>query len=263
MLTSRAPQNENIRLVVDQFWCVSDPPADGYETRLPSGRVQLIFSLSDIPLLEVDPDNPHGELLQMFQGPTTRPRRISRKPQLSACGISFRPGGAGALFGPIDDTADRVFDLAHFWGDDSVQLRIALQHLDTHCARLDRLEREIARRINDMSVVRMIAYGLECLRAGMAIKDVCGELGLTQHAFRMLFLKNVGLTPKRYLKIERFRTAITGLMSSASLADLAFDARYSDQSHMTREIKHFAAMTPARLRASERPYVGHVRDLQR
>ncbi|WP_445082895.1 helix-turn-helix domain-containing protein [Chelativorans sp. YIM 93263] len=66
----------------------------------------------------------------------------------------------------------------------------------------------------------------------MAIKDVCEELGLSPYVFRKLFLRNVGLTPKRYLRIERFRTTINRLTPAASLSDLAFDALFSDQSHM-------------------------------
>lgn len=94
----------------------------------------------------------------------------------------------------------------------------------------------------------------------MAIKDVCEELGLSPYVFRKLFLRNVGLTPKRYLRIERFRTTINRLTPTASLSDVAYEAQFSDQSHMTREVEHFASMTPGRLRASVRPYVGHVLD---
>jgi len=260
MLRAREPKNETTRLIVDRLWCVSDATADGYETRLPSGRAQIIFSLSGIPLQEGDSDDPQRGPLQLFQGPTTVPRRISRKPQISACGVSFQPGGAGALFGSIADTTDRVIDLARFWGDDAGRLGEQLQHLETHEAKLERLETEIEQRIGDVSGATVLARGLERLRAGVAINDVCCELGLSPHSFRRLFLRNVGLTPKHYLKIERFRTAITRLTATASLADLALDARYSDQSHMTREVNHFASMTPGRLRASVRPYAGHVQD---
>jgi AraC-like DNA-binding protein len=87
------------------------------------------------------------------------------------------------------------------------------------------------------------------------------HLALTPYVFRKLFVRNVGLTPKRYLRIERFRVALDRLSPDACLSDVAVDARFSDQSHMTREVEHFASMTPGRLRASVRPYVGHVLDL--
>lgn len=261
MLTVREPRNEKTRLIVDRLWCVSDAAADGYETILPSGRVQIIFSLSGLPLQKHDADDPGAP--QVLQGPSTVPRRVSRKPQISLCGASFHPGGAGALFGPIHDTTDEIIDLGRYWGRDAAGLGAALRGLATHDARLDLLDAEIEKRVGDVSAMIVLGRGIERLRAGMTIKDVCAELELAPHVFRKLFLVNVGLTPKRYLRIERFRNAIERLTPTASLAGLAFDAQFSDQPHMTREIEHFAAMTPGRLRASVRPYAGHVLDRRR
>lgn len=260
MLQSCLPKNAKLNLIVERLWCVSDMAADGYETVLPSGKAQIIFSLSDIPLATHDPDSgvQETDAHQIFQGPSSRPRRISRKPQISLCGLSFCPGGAGAFFGRIDDTADRVIDLGRFWGGEAARLGEQLRTLNSHRARLDLLEDEIGRRISDPSDIVLLGQGIKLLRAGFAVDHVCEELGCSPYIFRKLFLRNVGFTPKRYFRIERFRTAAGRLTPAASLADVAVDTRFSDQSHMTREIDHFALMTPGRLRSSNRPHSGHV-----
>lgn len=265
MLTVREARKATTRLIVDRLWCVSDPTAEGYETILPSGCAQIIFSLSETRLREHDPDTPQrrSSALQILQGPSTLPRRISRKSQLALCGVSFLPGGAAALFGAIHNTTDHVIDLTRFWRGDAARLRNRLQNLETHEARLDLLEDEIEARIDDTSDMATVTRGIERLRAGMAIKDVGAELGLSPHLFRQMFLKNVGLTPKHFLRIERFRTTLNLLSPAVSLSDLAFHAQFSDQAHMTREVEHFAAMTPGRLRARVRPYAGHVLDPKR
>lgn len=256
MLTSCAPQNGTARSIIECFWCISDPEASGFEIVLPSGRGQIIFSLAGNSLL----DGTQGRgPWAVFQGPTTKARRIPCRPNASACGISFRPGGAGALFGRIDGFADRVIDLARFWGAHAGHLGEELRGLATHEAKFERLESEIVPRVEDTRSVALIARGLEALRAGRTIREASQQLGLSPHAFRNLFRANVGLTPKRYLGVERFRNAVARLTEAASLSDLALDARYSDQSHMTREVTRFASMSPGRLRASERPYMGHVR----
>lgn len=251
MLTVREARSEKARLIIDRLWCVTDPTADGEETILPSGRAQIIFSLSRLPLSE--------SAQQILQGPSTSPRRVSRKSQTSLCGASFRPGGAGALFAPLDDVTDHVVDLKHFWAD-APRLRDRLRTLDTHEARLDLLEDEIGNRTGDTTEAVTVTRGLERLREGLAVNDVCAELGLSPHLFRKLFLRNVGLTPKHYLRVERFRAALSLLSADASLSDVAFHARYSDQPHMTREVEQFAGLTPGRLQASPRPHPGHVRD---
>lgn len=262
MLTVREARTEKTRLIIDRLWCVTDPTADGEETILPSGRVQIIFSLSGLSLSAHDPDDAQREAgaLQILQGPSTQPRRVSLRSQTALCGVSFKPGGAGVLFAPIDHLADRVIDLTKVWHGDATHLRERLEALEAHEARLDLLEDEIEKHMGDTAEAITVTRGLERLRDGIAIKDVCAEIGLSPHLFRKLFLRNVGLTPKHYLRIERFRAALNLLSPAASLSDVAFDAQFADQPHMTREIEQFASTTPGRLKASRRPYAGHVRD---
>lgn len=259
-MASRSPGNAATRLVVDRLWSVADKTAHGYETVLPSGRAQIIFSLSGLPLATGDPDCRlrGADARQVLQGPSSRPRRISRKPQIALCGASFRPGGAGAVFGRIDDTADRILPLSRFWGADAPAIGERLRALGSHGARLDLLEDEIGRRIADTSEIKLLSRGMKLLTAGAPIIRVCEELGCSPYVLRKLFLRNVGFTPKRYLRIERFRSALHRLTPAASLPDVALDARFSDQSHMTREMEQFASMTPGRLRAGIRPHPGHV-----
>ncbi|WP_180901495.1 helix-turn-helix domain-containing protein [Martelella soudanensis] len=256
MLTSRVPENKTAGSIIDHLWCVSDPEASGFEALLPSGRCQIIFSLAGMSLLD---GASGGGPLAVFQGPSTTVRRIPRRPQQSACGISFRPGGAGALFGRVDGFADQVTDLSRLLGERAGSLREELRELGTHAARLELLESEIVSLVEDTRSLELISRGLEDLRAGRTVRETSHELGLSSHTFRKLFLVNVGLTPKSYLGIERFRSAVARMTEASSLSDLALDTCYSDQSHMTREVTRFASMSPGRLRASERPYPGHVR----
>ena len=178
-MTSRAPDNASTGLVVDRLWSVSDKTADGYETVLPSARAQVIFSLSGLPLATGDPDCrlQGADAHQIFQGPSSRPRRISRKPQIALCGVSFRPGGAGAVFGRIDDTADRILPLSRFWSADASLIGEQLRALGSHGARLDLLEDEIGRRIADTSEMMLLDQAMKLLAAGAAINRVCEELG--------------------------------------------------------------------------------------
>lgn len=181
-------------------------------------------------------------------------------PRFRCAGSVSSPAGPVRSSKRSTTTTDHVIDLTRFWGGDAARLGDRLRSLKKHHARLDLLENETEKRLGDTSAMVLLSRGIERLRRGMAIRDVCEELRLSPYVFRKLFLRNVGLTPKRYLRIERFRTTINRLTPTVSLSDLAFDAQFSGQSHMTREVEHFASMTPGRLRVGVRPYIGHVLD---
>lgn len=260
MLTSRRPKYAPLRRLVERLWCVTDSGALGYETLLPSGKAQIIFSLSDLALATHDPwaDAPPPPSLQVLQGPSSRPRRITREPQVALCGASFHAGGAAALFSRIDKTADRVIALSRFWGADAAWLGQGLRQRDNHSARLDLLENEVTRRLNIPPDLALLRRGLRLLKSGASMSETCAELDCSPYVFRTLFRRYVGFTPKHYLRIERFRQAARNLSPKAALADVAFDAQFADQPHMTREVEHFAKMTPGRLRACPRMHPGHV-----
>lgn len=262
MLLSRPPKNEKLKSIVERFWSVDDPDAAGNETLLPSGKAQIIFGLSDIPfeIYGSQADPTVARAFQIFQGPASRPRHVGRRTQIALCGVAFTAGGAGTIHSRIDETSDRVIDLADLWSDDASDLRERLCNLQDEHMRLDFLEAEISKRVFEKLELAEIQKGIELLRNGHSIEETCDALGCTPFLFRKRFLRSVGFTPKHYLRIERFRLAVSQLEPQSSLADVAADSSFSDQAHMTREVSEFGRMTPGQLKSMVRPYPGHIPD---
>lgn len=68
---------------------------------------------------------------------------------------------------------------------------------------------------------------------------------LSSRTVRRRFLFATGLTCKALAQIERAKQAASLLEQGVSLLDVAYQAGYADQSHMTRAFKHFIGYTPA------------------
>lgn len=66
------------------------------------------------------------------------------------------------------------------------------------------------------------------------------------------FTDTSGIPPKVAAQLIRFERAHAAL-AAASLADVAARHGYSDQSHLTREVRRFAGETPASLARADRP----------
>jgi transcriptional regulator GlxA family with amidase domain len=67
------------------------------------------------------------------------------------------------------------------------------------------------------------------------------------------FLKTTGMTHNYWQQIQRAQKAASGLQLGKSLAQVAFEAGYVDQSHMTRWLKQIVGRTPGEIARDKRP----------
>ena len=67
--------------------------------------------------------------------------------------------------------------------------------------------------------------------------------------FKRIFAEYVGLNPKDFIQITRFRKAFNILQSTPqiSISKVAYDCGYYDKSHLIKEFKMFTGYTPTQL----------------
>lgn len=85
------------------------------------------------------------------------------------------------------------------------------------------------------------------LTSAARIADLAAELGISREHLARVVKAQLGISPSRLRSEWRFRRAAELLARGESLARVAADAGYSDQSHMTRDIKARSGRTPGRL----------------
>ncbi|HET9487867.1 MAG TPA: helix-turn-helix domain-containing protein [Chryseosolibacter sp.] len=80
----------------------------------------------------------------------------------------------------------------------------------------------------------------------LSMRDLCDRLNLTERTTERRFLDHIGVSPRQYFRIRRFRSTLNRLQRQheRTLSDLAFDQGYSDQSHFTRSFREFTGLTP-------------------
>jgi AraC-like DNA-binding protein len=186
-------------------------------------------------------------------------------------GIRFRPGSALPLVGtPLSDLTDQRIPLETLWGRDA-DLVADLFAASSPAERAARAERVLRRRLaawsrsprGDEAMVAEAVSLLRRARGGAGIGQVAAALGVGQRRLERAFARSVGLSPKGLARVLRFRRALREMAlareggSRPSWAALAFAAGYADQSHLIREFKALAGLTPARY-VAERRRVGFV-----
>ena len=77
------------------------------------------------------------------------------------------------------------------------------------------------------------------------IDDLAKEVCMSSSTFLRRFKLQFGITPSNYIKQVRYKMASRLLIeSSESISEVSYKCGFSDQSHMTREFKKVAGLTP-------------------
>jgi len=242
---------------VEGLWYYDGEPTSPHTDRvLPNGRFQIVIGLT-ANVGAVTGMRAHHVVVHSGAMP-------------AAMGVVFRPGGARAVFAPpASDFFNRTVPLDAVWHAEVPRLRARLVEAVTPRAKFHTLESgllELVRRRNEKQIGLHPAV-LHALRAFRqlphvaTVVDVANETGLSSRRLSQLFDEQVGMPPKSYCRLIRFRSVVRHIASGRPVdwADVALAAGYYDQAHLSHEFKQFSGMSPSRFMAADHPYVNHVR----
>jgi len=98
------------------------------------------------------------------------------------------------------------------------------------------------------SLEPLVEDALEALQEqaveGGRVAHAATRLGIHQRRMQRGLKRNTGRNAARWLALARVRKASRLLASRATLADIAYEAGFSDQPHMTRAFRQWLGTTP-------------------
>ena len=214
---------------------------------LPDGCMDILFDLSPDGEARVHP---------RVIGTMLNPLDVTHAGEVRLFGVRFKPGGARPWSCvPSGELTDRHAWLADIWGSDALDLQERLMAVTpgklepTLVDRIlmDRLERADA--VPDEAVLR--ASRLATLDPQCTVDAMARASGLGRRQLERRFHATVGVTPKTFSRIARFRRAANTLHAdpAADLSRVAHGAGYADQPHFTREFRAFSGTTPGDYRS--------------
>ncbi len=180
-------------------------------------------------------------------GPDTQPWSVAQ--HRTYAGIRFRPGAApGFLRVPADALLDRRVALTDLWGPTAEELVQTLALIPLEAAPAI-LVRALERRLGEVpppdplvqAAVRQAADGIA--RSG-PVEDLAQSLDVSSRTLLRRCTEALGYGPRTLQRIVRFRRALRLAASVNGLADLAMEAGYADQAHLSREMRRLAGGTP-------------------
>lgn len=155
-------------------------------------------------------------------------------------------------------------------------LRLPLEHLTDrsvpladiapHVAReLQRLKEEggleaLVRPAGDVTAAgvdpRLVA-AVGALQRGKRVAHVAAMVALSERQMERTFRAELGMAPKTFSRIVRFRAALRAAASGVRMVDAAAAAGFADQAHFSHEARAFTGVSPRGLL----PRVGNLQDI--
>ncbi len=183
--------------------------------------------------------------------------------------VELTPVGALALFGAVAELNDAVVPLDEALGGRGTRLARLVERLaetPTWEERLRLLDEALGGGAGPGLAPEMawLRWQLAASKGQARLEPLMDETGWSRRHVSERFRRELGVSPKAYARLLRFEHATSLLSRPAThraLAEVAIEAGYYDQSHLTRDFVTLAGMTPGTY-AAEASRVPEVRFVQ-
>jgi len=221
---------------------------------LPNGDTEILIDFHDTPQYIYD-----NQTLKEIQacnhiwasGVRTEPITIPSGNGAAMMVISFKKGMAAPFFPfPMEEIRDSVVDADLVWGSDFGRLRERLLNTKNIDLRFHIVEEFLLRTFSStLNLNPCISFAVnEMIERPdtISIARMNATIGYSKKHFAEMFRKQIGVTPKSYLKIMRFQKAVKTIDASENIdwGTIAFECGFYDQAHFINDFKHFSGFTP-------------------
>jgi len=229
-------------------------PEHSIDRFLPDGNTEIIIDFHDGPQYIYD-----NQTLKEIQachhvwasGVRTEFISIPSRKQAAMFVISFKKGMAYPFFPlPMDEMSDRVVDADLLWGNDFAYLRERLLEIKEIPRKFATVESFLLKHFQSRLVLNpAVDFAMsEIIRQPDQINfaNMSRKIGYSQKHFISMFKRQVGISPKAYLKIIRFQRAISEIEQHKEVnwTIISQDCGFYDQAHFINDFKYFSGFTP-------------------
>jgi AraC-like DNA-binding protein len=216
------------------------------ESMHPRGGFGIAFNFGD--RLALDAQSVREPVF--LDGANTVSRKFRFQHQVDLIGVQFHEGGAFPFLGiPLHELQNET-NLLSALDADLTALHGRMYETKTVLERVKLLETWLLQRLSlGKERHALIPASLEVLRqeAGQLHMSTFAEKwSLSLRQLERLYQREVGMSPKQYLKLLRIERARSSLkqMREATTARLAVELGFYDQAHFIREFRAVVGMTP-------------------
>ena len=247
------PPGPALAPLVDMLWYGEGRVLYERDRILPSGGAYLLINLGPTQYrIDAGPPERRVPFADIwYSGPHTGPIDTEAPHGNAMLGVALKPNGSHAWLGvQAEALAQTTLSLADVVGESATLLRERLLDCRDSATRFALVEDWLLRRLNPRrrthdavtwSLARIVASGGQT-----TVAELARDTGFSRKHLAALFAEQVGLSPKTFARVQRFRAALQMLEGAERVpwGELAARCGYFDQSHLVRDFHAFCGFAP-------------------
>jgi len=245
--------------IVERIWHWDGSPADPRERVFPDVTLELIVQLDRAYRAVVDGTTGDPFPFVCIEGLRSGAATIEAPAgRCRVMGLRFTPPAVCALLRrPLGDIVGRTIDLRDALGQPARELAELCGDAADAPSRIALAARWVSTQMRFGEPDPLSRWCTEIIVGSggrVRIEALAAATGLSSARLARRFHTHVGLTPKRFARLARFRRSLDALTHGASIADIVHDGGYYDHSHFDADFGEHAGLSPtAFVRAAKFP----------
>lgn len=247
-ITRYAIKSEQLTPWVKFLWKIDVPNAGLHYKLLPTDCIDIILNLANKIVYETEFEKIDAPPFHI-NGLRSKHSFVHQTDKICIWGISFSSYGLYPLINKsLKGLQNKVVDLYELSFSLAQQLKKAVAN-DSNESIVAAIEKAL---IDELFINQDFIENSQLISDFMAgsdnisVKSFCRDNAINIKTFERLFLHYTSYTPKVLRCIKRFQNASNQLVHQhlASLTDITYENRFTDQSHFIKEFKRFSGTSP-------------------
>jgi len=247
--TPEAPLSQFVATI----WWMSNAGVPSSRQRIcpNGGAMQLVLNLAHQSLSFFEGAERQSIRAPLIAGPYSKAFSIDPAEFTAVLGVQFKPGGARLILRlPAHELHNTDVPFEDLYPQEAARLRDEVLSATGLAGRFRVLESYLLEKLcGATSLHPAVEHALLefTRRPGLrAVADVQAEIGISHTRFLQVFREQVGLTPKLFCRLQRFRSVLQRMGNGRPVhwAEVAADCGYFDQAHLIHDFRAFSGMTP-------------------
>jgi AraC-like DNA-binding protein len=178
--------------------------------------------------------------------------------------VFFKPLGLYHFFGAdMKALTNKTVDLHEFLGFEIANKLISsIKSCSNITAQIDTLNNYFSQinAVYDVNVLQPAIDYIDVAQGSVSIKQMEEDLSITKRTLERYFNTQVGISPKLYAQIFRFKCTMQFLQANpqATWAQITYENGFSDQSHLIKYFKDYLKVSPSNLVTLDNDFINYL-----